>query len=203
MCHRLPVWVPRWVCFSTSVSSSWTSRRMGILSSFAWRCNDPLRWFCENKGKKIEQRGKNNWIYTWAWTDWAWQWFIIIDPLRSLIGLTDYWPSHPLSICPTQSRASDIKSGSRPFRSIDARQPWKPSLACTSLGSSLYISLATPPIYKLPVRTWEIWQYWPLVDIKNIIKYFGWLFKLRLKWTCQALVTVAWFILFKWKSTWG
>lgn len=31
---------------------------MGILSSFAWRCNDPLRWFCENKGKKIEQEGK-------------------------------------------------------------------------------------------------------------------------------------------------
>lgn len=66
--------------------------------------------------------------------------------LSFLIELRDYSPSHPLSICPTQSRASDIKSGSRPFRSTEARQPWKPSLACTSLGSSLYISLATPPM---------------------------------------------------------
>lgn len=61
-------------------------------------------------------------------------------------------PSHPLSICPLQKRASEMRSGSRPFKSTDARQPWNPSFACTSLGKDLNISLATPPIYKSPVE---------------------------------------------------
>lgn len=79
-------------------------------------------------------------------------------------------PSHPLSICPLQKRASEIRSGSRPFKSTDARQPWKPSFACTSFGKDLYISLATPPIYKSPVKKMKILA----IGKKNAIEFLTW-----------------------------
>ncbi|KAG7257128.1 LOW QUALITY PROTEIN: hypothetical protein CRUP_007885 [Coryphaenoides rupestris] len=47
----------------------------------------------------------------------------------------------PRSTWPVVASASASRSGSRPFRSTVARQPWKPSRECTSLGSSRYISL--------------------------------------------------------------
>lgn len=33
-------------------------------------------------------------------------------------------PSHPRSICPLRNKASLRRSGRRPLRSIDAKQPW-------------------------------------------------------------------------------
>lgn len=59
-------------------------------------------------------------------------------------------PSQPLSTCPMVAKASAKRSGSRPFRSTVARQPWNPSREWTSLGRSRYISLETPPIYRSP-----------------------------------------------------
>lgn len=65
-----------------------------------------------------------------------------------------YPPSQPRSTCPVVLSASDSRSGNRPFKSKDARQPWKPSLECTSFGRSLYISLDTPPTNRSP-REWR------------------------------------------------
>ena len=59
-------------------------------------------------------------------------------------------PSQPLSTWPMVASASAKRSGSRPFRSTVARQPWKPSREWTSFGSSRYISLETPPMYRSP-----------------------------------------------------
>lgn len=59
-------------------------------------------------------------------------------------------PSQPLSTCPMVAKASAKRSGSRPFRSTVARQPWNPSRVWTSLGRYWYISLETPPMYRSP-----------------------------------------------------
>lgn len=88
----------------------------------------------------------------------------------------DLVPSHPLSICPLQRIASEMRSGSRPFKSTEARQPWKPSLAWTSFGKDLYVSLATPPMYKSPVGRSKF-----LSQKKNVINFkhtAGWRTKL-------------------------
>lgn len=53
-------------------------------------------------------------------------------------------PSQPRSICPLRWRASLMRSGSRPFKSTDARQPWKPSREATSFGRLLYMPWARP-----------------------------------------------------------
>lgn len=53
-------------------------------------------------------------------------------------------PSQPRSICPLRWRASLMRSGRRPFKSTDARQPWKPSREATSFGRLLYMPWARP-----------------------------------------------------------
>lgn len=59
-------------------------------------------------------------------------------------------PSHPRSICPLRCKASLMRSGRRPFKSTDARQPWNPSLDATSFGRLLYIPWASPAMYRSP-----------------------------------------------------
>lgn len=59
-------------------------------------------------------------------------------------------PSHPRSICPLRNSASLIRSGSRPFRSTDARHPLKPSREATSLGRLLYMPGPKPAIKRSP-----------------------------------------------------
>lgn len=61
-------------------------------------------------------------------------------------------PSQPRSICPLRWRASLMRSGRRPFRSTDARQPWKPSREATSFGRLLYMPWARPAMYRSPKK---------------------------------------------------
>lgn len=68
------------------------------------------------------------------------------------LELEERVPSHPRSICPLRNSASLIRSGSRPFRSTDARQPLKPSREATSLGRLLYMPGPRPAIKRSP--TW-------------------------------------------------
>lgn len=64
--------------------------------------------------------------------------------------LRDCVPSHPRSICPLRNKASFRRSGRRPLRSTDAKQPWKPSLEATSLGRFPYIPGPRPAINRSP-----------------------------------------------------
>lgn len=81
-------------------------------------------------------------------------------------------PSQPRSTCPMVAKASAKRSGSRPFKSTVARQPWNPSLECTSLGRSLYISLETPPMYRSPVgRTKQLMTATRIQD-RNSLRIF-------------------------------
>lgn len=61
-------------------------------------------------------------------------------------------PSQPRSTWPTLWRASAIRSGSLPFKSTEARQPWYPSRDAMSLGRLLYMFFVTPPIYSSPAN---------------------------------------------------
>lgn len=45
-----------------------------------------------------------------------------------------------------------MRSGSRPLRSTEAKQPWKPSREATSLGRLLNMLLLKPPMYSSPAR---------------------------------------------------
>lgn len=63
---------------------------------------------------------------------------------RLQLKKTEVVPSQPRSICPLRWRASLMRSGRRPFKSTDARQPWKPSREATSFGRLLYMPWARP-----------------------------------------------------------
>lgn len=80
-------------------------------------------------------------------------------------------PSQPLSTCPMVAKASAKRSGSLPFKSTVARQPWNPSREWTSFGRSLYISLETPPMYKSPMkeqdRKWLIYNLITFLVMKH------------------------------------
>lgn len=71
-------------------------------------------------------------------------------------GVNEDSPSQPRSICPLRNSASLIKSGSRPLRSTEARQPWKPVRDATSLGRLLYMPGPSPATKRSPCRRQEV-----------------------------------------------
>lgn len=79
-------------------------------------------------------------------------------------SLMDGVPSHPLSIWPLRNKASLSRSGSRPLRSSEAKQPWKPSLEATSLGRLLYMPGPSPAMKRSPggrpVGGWLFSRVW-------------------------------------------
>lgn len=89
-----------------------------------------------------------------------WLWGILKNLLIRLINLTQQvrspirWgptvPSQPRSICPLRKRASLMRSGRRPFRSTEAKQPWKPSRETTSFGRFWYMLGPKPPTNRSP-----------------------------------------------------
>lgn len=94
----------------------------------------------------------HSWVVTEndkAWVHWGkgqWQSSEEARCLRQdcAFGRREALPSQPRSICPLLWRASLIRSGRRPFKSTEARQPWNPSREATSFGRLLYMPWAKP-----------------------------------------------------------
>lgn len=74
----------------------------------------------------------------------------LTQQVRSPIRWGPTVPSQPRSICPLRKRASLMRSGKRPFRSTEAKQPWKPSRETTSFGRFWYMLGPKPPTKRSP-----------------------------------------------------
>ncbi|TNN76206.1 hypothetical protein EYF80_013494 [Liparis tanakae] len=85
-------------------------------------------------------------------TPWWWQ----ASSVQVVLGPVGWRRQlyQPCSTSPTLWRASASRSGSLPFRSTDARQPWYPSRDAINRGRLPYMLFPTPPTLRAPLACW-------------------------------------------------